>query len=478
MIRFPCNCGHEFNVTDDQSGDDIQCPACGRLNSVPTAGDMALLNSDGTYKVDAPIGPETPDTRREEELKYIFQKSRVDAYGREIDLRSHATPLDYQRVGVDPLDIPPERNKPAAPKYDPETGELVRPLEIRKDPMLNVRAALPAPKLPKRRRAIERLDFVSPFGVLGKLFRPINLVVMSFILLAHIAYGFISFVFFSGIMIVFLGPILLFVSMIAHYGNVIDDTGPCSQDELPRPMRNLNSYDDVWNPFRNIALACFYSYGPAILALMTPLPLFTRLGIAGAFALIGTFIAPAVLLTTTTSGSIVNLRPDRVLGTIRVIGGVYPVLVTLFVVGVLPYVTAFVGLNMAIVDFFSWQFMRMPLPFFAKWHFCLPILFGGIFLTHWFCWTLGQTYRVYHRSFPWAFQGPLRPDEGEAPQRGFAVLPPTKKPDPTPLAVLPIAETPSREERLEFVRQSDAERRKASDDMIRKLPDTGDYFAP
>ncbi len=479
MIQFPCTCGHTFNVTDDQSGDDIQCPACGRLNSVPTAGDLALLNQDGTYKVDAPIGPAGPDIAREDELMYIFQKSRVDSDGREIDLRSHTTPLDYRRVGVDPIDILPERDGPAAPKYDPETGELVRPLEVEKlSPVRNVRSALPAPKIPPRRRGVERLDFVSPVGVLVSLCKPINLVVMSFIVMAHFAYGFITVIFLFGMMIVFLGPIMLFIAMISHYGNVIDETGPSSLDELPRPLRNLVWYDDLWNPFRNIVLAWFVTYGPAMLAMMSSLPLNARLVIAGVLAIIGTLCAPAVLLTTTTSGSIVNLRPDRVIGTAKTIGGLYPLLVMMFVVGVLPYLLAFVGLNLAIVDLFHWQSSRLQLPFFAKWYFCLPMLAGGIFLTHWFCWTLGQTYRVYHRQFPWEHQGPLRGDEDYTPQRGFAVLPPARKPEPTPLAALPIEEPPTRDDRLEFVRQSDARRRQESAEMIRKLPDAGSYFDP
>ncbi len=440
---------------------------------------MALLNQDGTYKVDDTIGPNVPNPQREEELKYIFQKSRVDEYGREIDLRSHATPLDYQRVGVDPTDILPERDGPAAPKYDPETGELVRPIEVEKfSPVRNVRSALPVAKTPRRRRGVERLEFVSPIGVFVNLFKPTNLIVMSFIVLAHFLYGFITTIFLFGMMIVFMGPIMLFISMISHYGNVIDETGPSSQDELPRPLRNVSWYDDLWNPFRNIVLAWLVTYGPTMMALMSPMPLVARLVTAATLAIIGTLLAPAVLLTATTSGSIVNLRPDRVLGTAKTIGGLYPLLVVMFVVSVLPYLLAFAGLNIAIVDMFRWQSSRMPLPFFAKWYICLPMLLGGIFLTHWFCWTLGQTYRVYHRLFPWAYQGPLRPDEGETPHRGFAVLPPTKKPDPTPLAVLPIAEKPARDERLELVRQSDADRRKASDEMIRKLPDAGDYFTP
>jgi hypothetical protein len=36
--------------------------------------------------------------------------------------------------------------------------------------------------------------------------------------------------------------------------------------------------------------------------------------------------------------------------------------------------------------------------------FAWPLLVGGIYLMHAFCWYLGLAYRKYHEKFPWVFQ--------------------------------------------------------------------------
>lgn len=42
--------------------------------------------------------------------------------------------------------------------------------------------------------------------------------------------------------------------VLAHYGNVIDETGREARDELPRPFRDLSWADDLWGPFYRMAL--------------------------------------------------------------------------------------------------------------------------------------------------------------------------------------------------------------------------------
>ena len=44
MIRFPCRCGHQFEVSDDQAGGMIQCPKCHLLRDIPTLSDLPGLN--------------------------------------------------------------------------------------------------------------------------------------------------------------------------------------------------------------------------------------------------------------------------------------------------------------------------------------------------------------------------------------------------------------------------------------------------
>jgi hypothetical protein len=450
MITFQCTCRHRFEVADDQAGVDLQCPQCGRLNTVPTANELGLLADDGTYKVDGPGGPEQENPELAAELGRIYRHSRLDEFGNEIDLRSHSTPLDYERVGVDPMDMKPEgREKPPPPKYDPETGELIRPMEIRKDPMANVRAALPAVKPNRRRVAVEKLERVAPGLIFVKLFKPANLVVLALLVAVHVFY-FITVM--SGAFLWLTWPLALFVAMalIAHFGNVTDETGPSSQDELPRPLRNVSWSDDIWGPFWGYCLMAVVCYGPAYLVWrQTNFPIAgAQLTLTGILVAGGTFIAPAVLLITQTSGSWVNLWPPRVFKTIGLLWRIYPLLVLLYIVSVPVYLFGlwhFSGAAHAVTLYFLADvahMQRTTLPGMLDWLIILGCTFGGIWTMHYFSWVLGYVYRVYHRQMPWAYQGPLRENEGEP--RGFAVVPKARraKSNPATTTAISISDPP------------------------------------
>jgi len=478
MIQFTCKCGNPLTAADDQAGGDLQCPACGRLNSVPTLTDLAAMADDGTYKIEAPYAQRAEDANRAEELKRIFRKSRVDEYGREIDLRSHSEPLDYQGVGVDPLDRMPEgHDRPAAPKYDPETGELIRAVEVRPDPQ-TPRPALPPLKRPKQRYAIHRLPRVTPLVVWANMFRPTNLVVMLMLLIAHAVY-------FTGI---FIGSFMWFALVLAcilglgilgHFGNVIDETGPANQDELPRPLRNLNWHEDLWGPFKATLVSAMLCYGPSLLVYYSLLPNpLMRMICIGMFAVLGTLIAPAVLLITQTSGTIVNLRPDRIWNTIRGCMPVYPMLIVLYVLSVPAYFGGFVCLTIYIRRYVKWTLssmtmMRITPPTSFQWTVAIVAVLAGIWMINYYGWILGQVYRVYHSYFQWAYQGSLQQDELIDPQ-GFPVMPSGRRKaavSNAPLPAMPVEETRTREERLADVRKSDQQRKKESDEMLKNLPD-------
>src|SRR5688572_6428414 len=107
--------------------------------------------------------------------------------------------------------------------------------------------------------------------------------------------------------------------ILAHYGNVIDDTGRNEQDDLPRPLRDLSFYDDMWSPFVQMAGALMIAY---LIPILTLLAFADRAGLPLWLAwlggwLLGSIVAPALLLTTNLSGSTLNLRPDRLLGVMR-----------------------------------------------------------------------------------------------------------------------------------------------------------------
>src|SRR5688572_27378357 len=129
MIAFPCHCGHKFAVGEDMAGGMIQCPHCGRLNDVPLLSDLGHIAEDGTYNLE--LRPEPEDqTDALPELTRLYMKSRVDEHGNEIDLRQ--TMDDIYESGGDeiPLELAGEV-RPGAPKYDPITGELIEPMEVK-----------------------------------------------------------------------------------------------------------------------------------------------------------------------------------------------------------------------------------------------------------------------------------------------------------------------------------------------------------
>ena len=146
MIRFVCNCGNRLEVPEDQAGDSLQCPKCGLLVDVPTLSELQHFTEDGTYRMDTG-GPVATDSDRMADLGIIYSKTKLDDDGNEIDLRTipagrkHPRSSNFHDQDDDDqgeLELKPAGDtKPAVterPKYDPETGELIRPLDIRNDP--------------------------------------------------------------------------------------------------------------------------------------------------------------------------------------------------------------------------------------------------------------------------------------------------------------------------------------------------------
>ena len=401
MIRFPCHCAFVFELQDDMAGSLIQCPKCGRLNDIPTLSDLQAIADDGTYKIEDPVVHPEPD--RLQTLNRAFSRHRIDAEGEEIDLRS--TPEQVLEAGSEevPLELAGEV-RPGPPKYDPETGELVRPIDIK--PSEHPAGASIPMATPVLSYASVRQGEAVPFGRgLGRLFGPINLLVMLFIFLAHLLLQLtilvsMFFFFAAPMVLVFLGAI------IAHYGVTIEEIGPDGRDELPRPLRNVSWRDDLWGPFVNMVSAFLICYLAAFWCLGASQsrsnPMYAEMGpwLALLFAGLGTILMPAVLLTTTTSGTVLNLRPDRVMGVMRACGGGY-------VLGVLLWVVAggvyFLGVQAVALNWVA-QFSRgfrsvLGMPLIAY-----PMLFLGIFLMHLFCWYLGLLYRAHHAQFPWVLQ--------------------------------------------------------------------------
>ena len=399
MIDFTCRCGYMFSVPQELSGSSLQCPECHNLVDVPLLSDLASQNADGTIKVENLQLRSEPE--RIKELQRIYRPSRKDAGGNEIDLR--ATDEEIQNAGVDAIPIGSRDGLiPAAPKYDPETGELIVPLDIKREvrgPLaaipvasatLNYAVGLATP-LPSFLQTVAGFLSAGSIAVLFSI-----LLVHLFVIATWVPVG--MGLFFAG------GFLLFFYGMIfAHYAIVVEDTGPGEHDELPVPLRSLSFSEDIWYPSVNIYGALIMSYGLVLFSL--PMK---NWAVTIGMAALGTVIFPVVFLICCTSGMLSDLRPDRLLGTLVCCGWRYIVAVGLWVVAAVVYGRGILGsarLGLAQGALGA----KLVGPYNAN--VDLPALCAGILLMHIFALYLGHLYRRFHADFPWAIRHTHLPAE-------------------------------------------------------------------
>jgi hypothetical protein len=421
MIKFTCHCNHVFEFPEGMGGKSVQCPDCQRLVDVPTLNEIAELSEDGTFRMDAPVERESGHF---EKMRQVYGRDKVDENGVELDRRQ--TQEELAAAGTED-DIFEFEHNPRAPKYDPETGELIRPLDFVHDPTI-------APHPSQVPLATNTLNYATPaqqggapYSPLARLLSPVNLVTMFFVLLSHVFFFCTAIVpLLSVLALVLVGP-----AIIAHYANVVEDVGIEERDELPRFLRLFNFVDDIWIPCAHVLLAWMICFGPAeVLSIVWS---HYRWSLAGGicvrliFDMAGLIFFPAVVLTTTTSGSFANLRPDRVLSVISLIGPRYAFLVILYAVAIVFYL-----LGMVIPPLQLFYFMtnaRYQLPSYAGLAAC-GLLIAAIFLMHYFSWLLGLAYRRLHSRFHWVFHQETRIIPGvnaprySRPVRSFPVRPP------------------------------------------------------
>jgi hypothetical protein len=398
MIRFPCHCGHLFNLTEDQAGGMIQCPLCGRLNDIPTLSDLENLESDGSFKVQEQVLATDPDHMPE--VHRAFTRSHFDARGQEIDLRPSVD--DILRAGTSETFELADDAESAKPKYDPFTGELVRPLDVKHEEQPR---EVPMAKAAITYAAGAQRQHTTASTILLELLAPMNAIVMVFVFLFYFTAGlanlFMTWIanLFLAIPVMFINPIIAMI--IAHYANIVDETGPEQKDELPRPLRNLSFHEDLWWPFRNFMGAVFLCYGPLIVLWMNRehIPLAEALAIM--LMVSGTFFFPAVLLTTLSSGTVANLRPDRLLGVIRACGGAYLLLVLAWGAVWPIFMVIFGGPYVLPSEYLQRPFEADA---FGEPPVVLMMTIVNLYLAHFFFWYLGLNYRRHHMSFPWVMQ--------------------------------------------------------------------------
>lgn len=402
-IQFPCHCGHPFTVAADRAGSAIQCPKCGLLCDIPMLSELENLSEDGTLLLKpAPIKPEPS---RIAAVDRHFGPSRVDKAGNEIDLRN--THDDLANIGAAPdegqIPVRAKDAKPAKPKYDPVTGELIRPLQLAKGAETEIAKNVPVANRALTYAAGDTAHIMNVRRILIQLLMPVNMVVMLFIFVFYFAFQLFGllgmYVFNAAGLPATLFNIPLAMQMMAHYVNVLEDTGPNGFDELPRPLRNLSFNDDFFWPFCNMTLSLSYCFLPAVFCFALIPGKFAVLGVLP--LAMGFLFFPAVLLTTTAGGSLFNLRPDRLAGIIRVAAGQYTLSFFLWLIG-LPLLAeslfSVLLLPAAFRDAHEWIYV------FNKPIIAMPLLFATIILLHFASWHLGLIYRWFHQEFPWILQ--------------------------------------------------------------------------
>lgn len=440
MIQFPCKCGHPLKLPDDEAGGLTQCPRCGLLVDVPTVADLAHLSADGTIKLhDAPAESSVHSPQALAEMHVAFSPQTTDRRGIEKDLRPDEE--FFRRVGdpAAPDDAAAVYARPSrpAPRYDPVTGERIRPLELKDEaghpahapqpvipvvPLQDGAGEIPGELVAIPVRSVEPVHPVQPVksisyatyvtrgragpGMLAlELLMPANVVVMFFGLIGYIAAGLMTYALWVGSSLI--GIVSLQVLnlplwlVLAHYGCVIEDTGPEAKDELPRPLRNFSLGDDIINPAIWWAIALLLCYWPALLLAAPRVPLDPQLRpiLVGALALGGSLFLPAVLLTTVAGSTLENLRPDRVLGVMYRCGPEYIISIGAFLLAAVS-AAMFLILPLAMPGLLH----NPVLARLRKPYLFMPLLTVSVYIGHYFAWHLGAMYREYHDNFPWVLQ--------------------------------------------------------------------------
>jgi hypothetical protein len=410
MIEFSCVCKqYKFSLPPDMAGGLIQCPTCRRLVDVPTLAELAQIDEDGGYKF------EGESTSKELDAKMAiraFSSRRVDEYGEEIDLRN--TYEEVQRAGVHHVPGTLDGVRPIPPKYDPVTGELIRPLAIKNEAPQRVlpvepeseepldAVPIPAPKLEYSVVPSAKISLGQTFIA---VLQPVNVVVMGFILLMHLCLHITALIVACGFIFFFIAPLVMLMGLIGHYGNVIDEIGPSGKDELPTPLRNASFSEDMWRPFTQLGLALFLSFLPLLLSFKVDMPMGARPLVELICAIAGVLIAPALVLTAVTSGTYHNLRPDRVAGTIACCASRFALPCITFAGAAVLYWFGFAMVGGATVTLMQFKSISVGLTELASGY---AVLAAAIYLAHAFCWQLGLIYRTYHERFPWILQRHVR----------------------------------------------------------------------
>lgn len=404
MITFACRCSNRITVDDDQAGESMQCPRCGLLVDVPTIDDLPGLREDGSYEFNDEKRSEAQS--RSHPMLDTPSPMRKEPTDRRLSLK------EFLNVGTsddDLLEIKDEVRPgvPKHPKYDPETGELILPLDVRKETKPAPVMALQATLGYERKKVDDAVpSILAPFVWMFRLPNMIVCMIATFICVA----ASVMFAVGTVIWLLLLFVLPLMAMLIAHFANTVDETGPTGTDEMPPPLRSANLFDDFIKPVAQVFGAYLLAMSPIFLVnlYVTKLSLPVEIGLS----IFLHITLPAILLTMITSGAFNNLLPNRIFSVITASGGHYWAVtaigyVAVLSVGIAQIVCLKAGFTITRLLFAGPLSSTTPM-------FGLPrgielllapiVTFIAMYLMHVYAWQLGLLYRLHHDKFDWVWQ--------------------------------------------------------------------------
>ncbi|MGA2231990.1 MAG: hypothetical protein ABSH22_13925 [Tepidisphaeraceae bacterium] len=403
MIKFPCLCGNNFQLADNMAGEMFQCAQCGRLVTVPSLDDLAYLGNDGTYNVEE---TKKPKDRRVEHPMHPEDSALERPFEEASEV---GIPLEGETV---------ER---VAPRYDPFTGELIRPHAVEEH--VQSFAARAAPRVQpisksKMRGVIEAPPPHSWLVLLGEMFMARNVAVLGFMFLLNAVLGLTFGVTVGiGLALFFFVPVLLLIAATGYYSIIVQETGPGQSRELPRPLRDFEFRSDMWEPFFHLAVSVGLCFAPAaIVAIVIPQGAFGNAVFLVVVAF-GAFMFPAVFLTASVDGTIANFRPDRLMAIITSAKFAYLPVVVAWSVGIVFTADGMAGLYNSFIKLFAGIIIVRSAPSFLADNGEIGCAFiaGGLYLSYYACWQLGMVWRMHYKHFKWVAQVYEKPPEALPP---------------------------------------------------------------
>jgi hypothetical protein len=308
-----------------------------------------------------------------------------------------------------------------APRYDPFTGELIRPHVVEEH--VQSFAAKAAPRVQpisksKMRGVIEAPPPHSWLILLVEMFmsRNAGVLVLMTVINTVLAWG-IAFTVGIKAGFFFFVPLAGLLCSAGFYSIIVQETGPGQSHELPRPVRDFEFRTDMLEPLLHLLISVALCYGPVGILWLTIGDEKTAANAALVAGIIGTIVFPAFFLTICADAMLVNLRPDRLLSVIFAAKLSYLPVVLGWTVGMAMTLDGMAYSYNAFVKLFDGLVEYHPLPtwYLDNWWEACGFIGVGCYLSYYACWQLGMVWRMHYKNFKWVAQAYEKPPEALPP---------------------------------------------------------------